>query len=304
MEREGSTYRVDTDAGEIIAVLRGRLKHRDDDRVVAGDVVDLDHPPGGRAAIRGIHARRSLLARRAAGARSAGRAQAIAANVDQVVVVAAARDPEPNPRMLDRFLVIAESNALPAVLVVNKVDLNGDTARRLEDRFRAAGYPVVPTSTRRPETINVLRGLLRGRASVLTGPSGVGKSSLVNALEPGRALRIGVISAKRGTGKHTTRAAVLVPLSIAGGYVVDTPGLREVGTWGVDPDALGACFPEFRPYLDRCRFDDCRHMGEPECAVRSAADQGLFDPDRLVSYTRIYEEVSVPSWSSARRRAR
>jgi len=125
----------------------------------------------------------------------------------------------------------------------------------------------------------------------------------MNALHPGLNLRIGEISSYWGKGKHTTRAALLVPLA-GRGFVVDTPGLREVATWGVDPDALGGCFPEFRLLLDGCRFDNCRHLMEPDCAVRRAAEEDRFDPDRLVSYQRIYEEVSVPSWSSARRRAR
>jgi ribosome biogenesis GTPase / thiamine phosphate phosphatase len=103
------------------------------------------------------------------------------------------------------------------------------------------------------------------------------------------------------TGRHTTPAAVLLPLA-AGGYVVDTPGLREVGTWGIDPERLAPCFPEFRPYLDGCRFDNCRHLAEPGCAVREAAGAGKLDPDRLDSYAKIYEEVSVPSWSTGRRR--
>src|SRR5437879_2483730 len=170
-------------------------------------------------------------------------------------------------------------------------------------RFGAAGYQVLATSVKAVTGLPALRDLLRGRASVLTGGSGVGKSSLMNALHPGLNLRIGEISAYWGKGTHTTRAALLVPLPERG-YVVDTPGLREIGTWGVDPDALGGCFPEFRPFLDGCRFDNCRHLTEPGCAVRRAALAGSFDPDRLVSYERIYAEVSVPSWSSARRRAR
>jgi ribosome biogenesis GTPase len=148
-----------------------------------------------------------------------------------------------------------------------------------------------------------LRDLLRGRESVLAGQSGVGKSSLLNALYPGLNLRIGEISEKWGTGRHTTRAALLVPLT-GGGYVVDTPGLREVGTWGIDPELLAVCFPEFRRFLDQCRFDDCRHLAEPGCAVRQAAAQHDVEPDRLESYRRLYEEISVPSWSSGRRRAR
>jgi len=300
--RTGSSYRVYTDAGEVTAVLRGKLRRRDDDRIVAGDVVELALQPDGPATISRVRPRRSVLARRAAGERSP-RVQPLAANVDQVVVVASARDPEPNLRLLDRFLVIAEANRIPAVIVLNKIELERRAAGVFQRRFGPAGYQVLPTSVRAAEGLPALRDLLRGRASVLTGPSGVGKSSLMNALHPGLNLRIGAISAYWRKGKHTTRAALLVPLAERG-FVVDTPGLREVATWGVDPDALGSCFPEFRRLLDACRFDNCRHLMEPDCAVRRAAEEDRFDPDRLVSYQRIYEEVSVPSWSSGRRRAR
>ena len=302
LARTGSTYRVHTDSGEVTAVLRGKLKHRDDDRVVAGDVVDLELQSDGRATISGVRRRKSVLARRAAGERSP-RAQPIAANVDQVVVVASVRSPEPSPRFLDRFLVIAAANRIPAVIVLNKVDLDRTALDRLLERYTPAGYQVLATSVRLPEGLAAFRDLLRGRESVLAGQSGVGKSSLLNALDPGLNLRIGEISAKWDTGKHTTRAALVVPLA-GGGYVVDTPGLREVGTWGIDPELLAVCFPEFRRFLDQCRFDNCRHLAEPGCAVRDAAKQGAFDADRLVSYQRLYEEVSVPSWSSDRRRGR
>jgi ribosome biogenesis GTPase len=302
LARVGSTYRVHTDDGEVTAVLRGKLKHRDDDRVVAGDVVELELHSGGRATISTVRRRKSVLVRRAASERSP-RGQPIAANVDQVVVVASARSPEPNPRMLDRFLVIAAGTRIPAVIVLNKVDLDRGPLADLHRRYGSAGYQVLATSVRQPEGLAALRDLLRGRASVLTGQSGVGKSSLLNALDPELKLRIGEISGRWDAGMHTTRAALLVPLA-TGGYVVDTPGLREVGTWGLDPELLAVCFPEFRPFLDQCRFDNCRHLAEPECAVRRAAEQGAFDPDRLASYQRIYEEVSVPSWSSDRRRGR
>src|SRR5256714_146846 len=242
--------------------------------------------------------------RAAQGSSGAGprRPQPVAANVDQVVVVSSARDPEANPRMMDRFLVIAEANGLPAAIVVNKTELDPDVSLTVAQRYKTANYQVLPTSVKANEGLAALRDLLRGRHSVFTGASGAGKSSLLNALEPGLKLRVGAISEKWRTGKHTTTAAELVP--IAGvGYVVDTPGLREVGAWGIDPNALGACFPEFRPYLDQCRFDNCRHLAEPGCAVRGAP-AGVIDPDRLVSYARIYEEVSEPSWSSGPRRGR
>lgn len=302
LARTGSTYRVHTDNGEVAAVLRGKLKHRDDDRVVAGDVVELELQSDGRATISGVRRRKSVLARRAAGERSP-RAQPIAANVDQVVVVASVRSPEPSPRLLDRFLVIAAANRIPAVIVLNKIDLDRTALDRLLERYTPAGYQVLATSVRLPEGLAAFRDLLRGRESVLAGQSGVGKSSLLNALDPGLNLRIGEISAKWDTGKHTTRAALVVPVA-GGGYVVDTPGLREVGTWGIDPELLAVHFPEFRRFLDQCRFDNCRHLTEPGCAVRDAAEQGAFDADRLASYQRLYEEVSVPSWSSDRRRGR
>jgi ribosome biogenesis GTPase / thiamine phosphate phosphatase len=302
LARAGGRFRVHTADGERTAVLRGKLKLPDDDRLVAGDVVELAFHGDGPATVERVFPRRSMLARRrATGGHGARRAQPIAANVDQVVVVAAARDPEPSARMLDRFLVIAEANGLPAALVVNKVELDRVAVEALERRYARAGYQVLATSVKTPEGLPALRDLLRGRESVFTGASGVGKSSLLNALEPGLKLRIGAISEKWRTGTHTTRAAELVPLAL-GGYVVDTPGMREVGTWGIAPDELGACFPEFRPFLDGCRFDNCRHLAEPGCAVRAAAGTGQVDPDRLVSYERIYEEISVPSWSSARRR--
>jgi ribosome biogenesis GTPase len=302
LERTGNTFRVHTPEGECIAVLRGKLKRGDDDRLVAGDVVDLETHGDGPATVERVHPRRSVLARRrATGGHGARRAQPIAANVDQVVVVASARDPEPSARMLDRFLIIAEANGLPAVLVVNKAELDRSAVGMLQQRYAHSGYQVLSTSVKAPEGLPALRDLLRGRESVFTGASGVGKSSLLNALEPGLKLRIGAISEKWRTGTHTTRAAELVPLAL-GGYVVDTPGMREVGTWGIAPDELGACFPELRPFLDGCRFDNCRHLAEPGCAVRQAAKAGLVDPDRLVSYERIYEEISVPSWSSDRRR--
>lgn len=300
LERTGGTYRVRTDAGEVEAVLRGKLKRPDDDKIVAGDVVEIDVQGDGPATIAKREPRRSVLTRREVGAR---RAQPIAANADQVITVLAAKDPEPNVRMLDRLLVIAEANSLPPVVVVNKAELAPEAVAAIERRYTPAGYQVLATSAKSGLGLPALSALLRDRVSILTGESGVGKSTLLNALEPGFKLRTAEISAHWGTGRHTTVAAVLMPLAV-GGYVVDTPGLREAGTWGIEPDSLDRCFPEFRPYLDKCRFDNCRHLAEPGCAVRTAAAGTAFDPDRLESYARIYEEVNVPSWSTGRRRGR
>lgn len=287
--RRGSRLRVLIHEAVVFATLPGRLKHaRGDDRVVAGDRVQLELR-GDHAVITDLGERKSILTRRAGDQR---RAQPVAANVDQVLVVAASRDPEPNARFLDRLLVVAEANRLPSLVVLNKIDLASEWLDRLERRYRTAGYGIIATSAKAGTGVDRVRELLCGRATVLTGASGVGKSSLLNAVEPGLGLRTREVSSYWGTGKQTTVAAELVPIGI-GGFVVDTPGLREIGLWNVRPHELGPCFPEFRPYLDQCRFADCRHVREPACAVRAAASGGVFDPDRLVTYERLLGEAEA-----------
>jgi ribosome biogenesis GTPase len=293
--RRGGRLRVLTDEAVVFATLRGRLKHaRGNERVVAGDRVRVDLQ-GDHAVITDLEKRTSVLVRRAGDTR---RAQPVVANVDQVLVVAAAREPEPNPRLLDRLFVIAEANGLPSRIVLNKIDLGAEWLERLEQRCRAPGYGLIAVSARLGTGIDRVRDLLRGRATVLAGASGVGKTSLLNAVEPGLGQRTREVSRYWGTGKHTTVAAELVPIGI-GGVVVDTPGLREVALWNVRPHELGPCFPEFRPYLDQCRFADCRHLKEPACAVRAAAAANAFDPDRLVSYERLLgeSEAAFRSWT-------
>src|SRR3989475_3995332 len=260
LARAAGGYRVHTDAGEVTATLRGNVRREEDGRVVPADVVVLEAPT-----IAEIRPRRSVLARRAAqGSSGAGprRSQPVAANVDQVIVVTSARDPEPSPRMIDRFLVIAEANGLPAAVVLNKIELDRAIEEPLTRRFKTAGYQLLGTSVKAEEGLPALRDLLRGRHSVFTGASGAGKSSLLNALEPGLKLRVGAISEKWRTGKHTTTAPQLLP-GAGLGYIVGTPRLRQIGARGIDPNELGACFPEFRPYLDQGRFDNCRHLADP-----------------------------------------
>ncbi len=283
----GGVYEVELDAGGVVqAVLRGRLKleQRTGDRVVVGDRVEVERHADGSATIETVEERRSELARRAPG-HGARRAKVIVANVDQVVVVFAAARPEPRLRMLDRFLVLAEANDLSALVVVNKVDLVGlDAAREMFAAYEAAGYPVLYTSVQDGIAIDALRDRLCGRTSVLTGPSGVGKSSLLNAIEPGLSLRTAEISEAVGKGRHTTVSAELIALR-CGGYVADTPGLRELGLWGIEPEKLDECFPEFRPYLGDCRFGrGCSHTHEPGCAIREAVENGEISAARYESY--------------------
>jgi ribosome biogenesis GTPase len=285
LEREGSAYRVGTDGTEVRAVLRGKVK-LDTPKVVVGDVVRLEAEPGGELhAIVGIEPRRTVLERRVPEGRGV---RPIAANIDQVFVIVATRSPDPIPQLIDRLLVLAEADSLDAAIVLNKVDLDPGTA--IAERSRRAGYPVYPTSVKTGEGLETLKAAMLGKASVVTGPSGVGKSSLLNAIQPGLQLRTGEVSRRIRRGRNTTVSAVMLPLD-GGGYLVDTPGFSEVGMWGVDPRTLADCFPDFRPFLGDCRYADCRHRKEPGCRVREALEGGAIAEDRYQSYLALLQEL-------------
>ena len=291
----GGIWRVRDNGGEVHdASLRGRLKiaNADSMKLAVGDDVKIEtNEAGDHWAISEILPRRSQLARRAPSGAYGERV--IAANVDQVVLVFAAARPEPHLRMMDRFLVIAEANEIEARIVINKVELVGEgTAQQIFAPYLAAGYPLHFTSVKQNVGLGVLHDQLVGRTSVLTGPSGVGKSSLMNSMYPGLNLRVGEISESVNKGRHTTVGALLHPLP-DGGYVVDTPGLREVGMWELLPRDLAACFREFREHSEKCRFADCSHRKEPGCAVRAAVESGAITRDRYESYIGLREEMEA-----------
>jgi ribosome biogenesis GTPase / thiamine phosphate phosphatase len=287
----GGIWRVlGADGQTYDCAVRGRIK-LGGIKLAVGDEVELEKAEGSDGfVIAEIHPRRSKLARREPGS---GRGERIiAANVDQVVVVFALVKPTPHPAMLDRFLVIAEANSLAARIVVNKVDLASESeAQRLFADHVRAGYPLHLTSTKDGgRGLPALHEALKGQTSALTGPSGVGKSSLMNALYPGLNLRVGEISESVNKGRHTTVGALLHPLP-DGGFVADTPGLREIGMWGLDPSDLADCFPEFRPLTGDCRFADCTHTVEPGCAVLAAIAEKKVSAVRHESYVKLREEL-------------
>ena len=304
MSGTGGTWQVRTEDRELLdAPMRGRLKKIADDslKLTVGDEVMLE--PGshdGSWVIGEILPRRSQLARRMPGGGHGERI--VVANVDQVIVVFAAIKPEPHVRMLDRFLVIAEGNSLDARIVINKIDLvdEAETRERFRD-YEKAGYPLHFTSVKKQIGLEGLHDALAGRTSVLSGPSGVGKSSLLNGMYPGLNLRVGEISESVNKGRHTTVGALMHPLPDAG-YVVDTPGLREVGMWGMPSDHLDQCFPELRPLISECRFADCTHRSEPGCAVLAAVESGEVSRVRYESYVKLREELedTERKWAAAK----
>lgn len=269
------------------ASLRGRLKQASHDRILVGDLVDLDAHEDGSCTIERVGTRKSILKRRNPG-KSVG-VRAVAANIEQVVIVGAARRPTWNPLLMDRFVAVAEANQLSAGIVINKCDLVDDCDESLQP-YAEAGYRVVGTSVPQRSNLETLRAWLDDRVSLFTGPTGVGKSSLLNALQPGLRLRTAEVSEKAQAGRHTTVAAEMLPFG-RGGFVVDTPGLRDIGLWGLDPHEVEAAFPEIRRFGTQCQFHDCRHRGEPDCRVREAVEQGQMAQSRLDSFHCLLEEA-------------
>ncbi len=294
----GSWFDVQADGRVIPSRIRGKFRLAGDKTtspVVVGDRVRLRLNPDGTGLIVEVYPRRNELSRRAAG-RHPGLRHVIAANIDFVWIVQAVHLPEPNPGFIDRVLVAAERYGIPAGLIVNKLDLLTDADRpaleQLTKRYAALGYPVLHTSAVTGDGLEALRQALHNRTSVVTGPSGVGKSTLLNALEPKLNLRTAPVSEKTGKGRHTTTYVALYPLSF-GGFVVDTPGLREFGVTDLEPAELSHYFVEFRPYLSECRFPDCTHAHEPNCAVRAAVEAGHIDETRYLSYLNILASLQL-----------
>lgn len=285
------------DGGEpIISRIRGRLKQaRQKSAIVAvGDRVTVEINRDGTGSVQSVEERRTALSRTRVAAQDRSlktdTEQVLVANPDQVVFVFSVASPAFSPRKLDRFLVVAEMNQLPAIICANKVDLvTPEEARDLFRVYEAIGYPVIYTSVVTGEGVEALRETLRGKLSVLAGSSGVGKSSLLNAVQAGLGLRVKEVSEATGKGMHTTRHTELIPLEI-GGYVADTPGIRGLALFDLEPTEVDAYFREIGPLVEQCAFSDCTHTHEPKCAVLAAVADGRVSRERYESYLKLREE--------------
>ena len=288
VENRGALFEVDVKGRRIMCLLRGKLKR--DKRtqaapLAAGDRVKLALLEPGRGVIEQVLPRTSGLSRRAAG--SVPLAQTLAANVDQAVIVFAAAEPRTNFYFLDRFLVMATASGLDQIVCINKCDLvAADALGEDYALYSRIGCRLIFASAHRGDGIAELRAALTDRRSVMCGPSGVGKSSLLNALAPGLSLRTTEIGYTTHKGRHTTTSRTLLPLPF-GGWIADTPGLRQVGFHELGRDDIVAAFPDLHPYLGRCRYSSCAHQQEEGCAIRVAAEAGAVSARRVKSFLQM-----------------
>ncbi len=283
---QGLVSRVRDAEGRIFqCATRGILKTLATDQrhvVAAGDIVWF-HPEGGdEGVIERVEPRHGVLCRT-----SRGRRHIIVANVDQLVIVTSAAEPRIKPNLIDRFLITAEKMSIRPLVCINKIDLvDAATLMPLVGVYSQLGYEVICVSANSGQNVEQLRARIIGRDSVLTGQSGVGKSSLLNVIEPELHLRVQKVSAESDKGKHTTTTAELIPLA-EGGHVIDTPGIRQFQLWDVIAEEVAGYFRELRPYVSRCRFPDCTHTHEDFCAVKDAVADHRIDLRRYESYTQI-----------------
>lgn len=253
--------------------------------VATGDRVYFRPSGSDEGIIERIEPRSGVLART-----SRGRMHVLVANVDLLLIIASAAEPEIKPHLIDRMLVTAEVSGMLPLVCVNKVDLVDQAdLQPLLGVYGQLGYPSLMLSTLTGQGIDQLRSIVRGKQSVVSGQSGVGKSSLLNAIQPGLDLKVRTVSEETEKGRHTTTAAVLIPLD-SGGWVVDTPGIRQFQLWDIIPEEIASYFRELRPYVARCKFPDCTHTHEQECAVKDAVADGKINLRRYESYCHMRSE--------------
>ena len=278
---------------EYDCVLRGILTAKDSRRqavLAVGDRVFISVTAENQGAVEQVDTRRTVLTRRGTGPRSRYQ-HIIAANVEQVIIVVSVREPKLRPRLIDRYLVAAEYGELQAVICINKIDLAPESEyKEYLEMYRSLGYPALASSAIDKLGLDDLRELLIEKTSVFAGQSGVGKSSLLAVIEPGLKLKTSDISGRTGKGQHTTKSASLLSLSF-GGYVIDTPGIRQFSLWDVPAVDLAGSYPEIAEIGQDCRFQPCSHIKEIDCAVKDALEAGEIFHSRYESYAALYAEL-------------
>ncbi len=284
----GLTCQVLADNGaRYVCAVRRILKTLSTDQrhvVAAGDRVWFRPAPGNEGIIERVDPRHGVLSRD-----SRGRQHIIVTNVDQLLILASADQPPLKPNLIDRFLITAEKCGIRPLICINKIDLvEPASLMPLVGLYAQMGYEVLLTSARTGQGVDRLRRFLIGRESALTGQSGVGKSSLLNVVDSTLNLRVREVSEETSKGKHTTTTATLIPLA-EGGFVVDTPGIRQMQLWDVIPAEMAGYFRDLRPFVSGCRFPDCSHIHEEACAVKDAVADGWLDARRYESYCRLFE---------------
>lgn len=292
----GSWYQVDTGDEIIDSRLPGKFRLEDKkvtNPVTVGDVVDITINDDGSGSINKIHERRNYLTRKATHGRQGE--HILISNLDEAFVVQSVRQPKLKQGFIDRFLVTCEAYEVKGSLIINKTDLGDERSDSYIDHitelYTGLGYNVIQTSIHAPDSIRTLREALKDQVSVLIGPSGTGKTSLLNEVDPQTTDKVGEVSSYSGKGKHTTTFARLIKLQM-GGYLADTPGIREFGLFNIEPWELSLFFPEMLEPRTECRFNTCTHAHEPDCGVMQAYENGQIDPGRYDSYLSMLESIS------------
>ncbi|MGL6269353.1 MAG: ribosome small subunit-dependent GTPase A, partial [Chitinophagaceae bacterium] len=284
------------------ARIKGKFKMDDitsTNPIAVGDIVDIEpeNELEDTVMISGIPDRKNYINRRSPSSKRLH--HIIASNIDQSLLVATLREPRTSQGFIDRFLIACESFHVPAIVVLNKADLFREKEKKQyeawKEMYEDIGYRFLLTSTQTGEGIEFLRDLLKDKITLMSGHSGVGKSTLINALLPELALKTKEVSGWSGKGMHTTTFAEMFDLPI-GGSIIDTPGMREFGLVDIPRQELSHYFPEMRKLLHHCQFNNCLHTDEPDCAVKDAVNQEIISVDRYVSYCTILESLETPDW--------
>ena len=298
-----SQYQVYVDNRMLTCVVRGKLvglKESDISSIKVGDDVVVELTGETEGVILDILPRKSKLSRAVEG--KAYKEHIIATNIDQMVIISSTKNPAFKAGLIDRYLVIAEKNDLSAVICLNKIDLaEAEQFEEYATTYRALNYEFFYTSVLTGQGMDHLHDILKNKLSVMVGQSGVGKSSLIQKIEPGLELAVSETSEKTSKGRHTTSYVELFPLSF-GGYIIDTPGIRELGLWDIYRNDLRKYFVEMVAVQENCQFGDCQHLLEPGCAVKTAVEEGQIFPERYKNYTNIYQDLRAASYELIKRR--